>query len=204
MAAETVAPFSLDDFARSGEPTACEPSYSRADLDRARNEGLDEGLSMARTETSARIEARLGEIAALLERERGAFETALDEERERLAARAGAFLERFAKGLAAAHEIDIARDMLSRLLSEPRERTPAALAANPATLEALCDVLNRTIEMANAADFVSLEADPALRRGDFALRWNGGGIARSLDDAIAAIDDLFPHSNVNTTKEPAS
>lgn len=123
-------PFSFDEFrasAKAGEAAPAVATYSAEDLAEAREAGIVEGRRLAMETLAAEEVASLERIAARLAGEAHAGEAAMIEARSEVVKIARLFLEEFCIGVAEAREIDVATDLLARLVENSEDRRAAKL-----------------------------------------------------------------------------
>lgn len=186
-----VRPFSFDEFGEPAPPaeTPRGRTSSAEDLAAARAEGVAEGRRLAMESIAAHEIAALDRIGAALDAAKEGLKR--DAPHADLLAAARLFLEDFGAGLAAAREVEIADDLLRRLVENSEDRRAASLRLNPRSLARLGARLAAVIEKRGVADFVTLEEDAALDPGEARLEWRGGELRRGRAEIRAALAAIF-------------
>lgn len=190
--AEAISVFAFDDLAAKPVKSADGPAtFTAEDVEAARAEGMAAGREAAELEQARERNAEIAALTASLAKQADAINHALDAERRDIQQAGEQFLAAFARTLATERELAAARDLLQRILHEPRNRAPVTLSLAPSALKRIGDDLNAAIADAGAADFITVAADEKLADGDCTAMWTGGAMRRELAAALAAIDDLF-------------
>ncbi len=187
-------PFDFHDF---GEPPRAAPEAPAASagacaptLDEARAEGVLEGRRLAMETIAADEAASLARIAAALEEARARLGEARARDQTEMLGAAALFLENFCAGLAEKREQEAALDLLRRLTAHSDDRRAARLVIARASRERLAPKIDAAIEDRRLGDFVTIESDPSLARGEMRLEWRGGEARRTrreITDATAAL-----------------
>lgn len=166
-------------------------TYTKADLEQARLDGIVEGRALAASsiaemdrQTLQAIEISLGEAAHR-------FSEGLAHERGRLAQGAAAFLDHFCTALARDRELEAARAMIEQLLQHSVDRSPAVLRLSPASLSRLSNRIEALIRGSGASDFLCVESDGSLEVGECRIEWRGGALEKSQINITRAVDALF-------------
>jgi len=191
-------PFDFHDF-EAGDRRACdllrEPSRAAPEvvtpsLDEARAEGVLEGRRLAMETIAADEAASLTRIADALADARTFLTEARTREQSDMLGVAALFLEEFAAGLAEKRELDAALDLLRRLTAHSDDRRPVRLVVARTSRERLAPKIDAALAARRLDDFVSIDADPSLQKGEMRLEWRGGEARRTrreITDATAAI-----------------
>lgn len=159
-------------------------------IEEARAEGVIEGRRLAMETIAADEAASLARIAAALEDARAFLTGARMRDQAEILGVAALFLEEFCAGLAGKREIDAALDLLRRLTAHSDDRRAARLVIARASRERLAPRIAAAINDRRLADFVTIESDPSLNRGEMRLEWRGGEARRSrreITEAAAAM-----------------
>ncbi|HBK91266.1 MAG TPA: hypothetical protein DDZ68_06310 [Parvularcula sp.] len=187
-------PFDFADFGAPQEagaaPAAAEATAPGASLDAARTEGVVEGRRLAMETIAADEAAALARIAAALEDAKASMKEARARDQADTLNAASLFLEEFCAGLAERREIDAALDLLRRLIAHSDDRRAARLVIARASRERLAPKIEAAIRDRRIDDFVTLESDPSLSRGELRLEWRGGEARRTrreITEAAAAM-----------------
>ena len=197
------------------EPPPPEPTFSEADIDAARAEGLAAGQAAARAEYARSDAHRLADALNAIAASLNAMQPAIA---DGLAANARASIEiaavlaRKIAGAAAAQEIaapvtELITECLPRLLDEPRIVVRVAEAA----LDPLRGHITQAAERAGYHGKVVLIGDPRLNQPACRIEWADGGaeydparIALEADAAVARFLAGLPGATPDClTKEPS-
>jgi flagellar assembly protein FliH len=199
---------SFDSPAAKEEPSAPPPppapSFTEADLERARAAGLTEGRAAGLAEAAARDDGRTATalehiaagVGALLEHRTEsvhAIESAAVELILNLARKA---LPEAAKRLAFEELAGLVRGCLEDAIEEPRivVRVPDAL------FDAAKESLGPIASAAGYAGKIVILADPALRREDALVEWADGGTERDMTRFWAEIDEAAKRAVATLTQ----
>ena len=199
-------PFDFADF--GGHPrseaqafTQPDPCSDAANLKDARAEGVIEGRRLAMETIAADEAASLARIADALETSKAFLTDARARDQAELLGVAALFLEEFCAGLAEKREVDAALDLLRRLIAHSDDRRAARLIIARESRERLAPRIDAAIKERRLDDFVTLESDPSLKRGELRLEWRGGEARRTrreITDATAAlVRSLRAHREMN-------
>lgn len=189
-------PFDFADFgapAKAGPapaPAAPDAPARNGSLDEARAEGVIEGRRLAMETIAADEAASLARISAALEEAKSFLTEARARDQAETLSVAALFLEEFCAGLAEKREIDAALDLLRRLTAHSDDRRAVRLVIARASRERLAPKIDAAIKERRLDDFVTLESDPSLHRGEVRLEWRGGEARRTrreITDAAAAM-----------------
>lgn len=188
-------PFDFADFGgppaeTPAPPAAAETAMRGPSLDEARLEGVIEGRRLAMETIAADEAASLARIAAALEEAKAFLTGARSRDQAEMLSVAGLFLEEFCAGIAEKREAEAALDLLRRLTAHSDDRRAARLVLARASRERLAPKIDAAIKERRLADFVSIESDPSLQRGEMRLEWRGGEARRTrreITDATAAL-----------------
>lgn len=189
-------PFDFADFGGSpraepdAPPATPETATGSASLDEARTEGVLEGRRLAMETIAADEAASLARIAAALEGAKGFLCEARAQDQAEMLGVTGLFLEEFCAGLAEKRELEAALDLLRRLTAHSDDRRAVRLVIARESRERLAPKIDEAIKGRRLADFVTLESDPSLKRGEMRLEWRGGEARRTrreITDATAAL-----------------
>ena len=188
-------PFDFADFAGHARPgpqplTQPDPCAGAASLEEARAEGVIEGRRLAMETIAADEAASLARIADALEASKAFLTDARARDQAELLGVAALFLEEFCAGLAEKREADAALDLLRRLIAHSDDRRAARLIIARESRERLAPRIDAAIKERRLDDFVTLESDPSLKRGEMRLEWRGGEARRTrreITDATAAL-----------------
>ncbi len=195
MQAARVTPFLFGDFADPAPPPAApaapQPAPQGADHSAARLAAYQEGFAAAKASIDADEAASIAAIAGALAEQRAGFADGLAAEAQALREAARAFLAAFAGRLASTREVELAANLVDRLLAACAERTPARLEVSARSFGRLYERLHGELSDRNAADFVDLAPAADLAPGDCRLVWRGGAATRRLADALAHLDEAF-------------
>jgi flagellar assembly protein FliH len=198
------------------EPPPPEPTFSEAEIDAARAEGLAAGRAAARAEyarsDAQRLSDALNAIAAGLTAMQPAIADGLAAN-ARASIEVAAVLARKLAGAAAAQEIvapvtELITDCLPRLLDEPRIVVRVA----EAVLDPLRGHVTQAAERAGYHGKVVLIGDPQLTQPACRIEWADGGaeydlarIAVEADAAVARFLAGLPRATTECpTKEPSN
>lgn len=195
-------PFNFDEFRASTPKADAGPhprAFSAEDLAAARLEGVAEGRRLSMDSIAADEGAQIKKIGDTLEGCQSALTKEIGLARDGALHIARAFLEEFAAGLASAREIEIAEEILKRLMDNSDDRRAARLVISARSFDRLQPRLNAVIKNRNLDGFVTLERDHALQPGEARLEWRGGQARRGRDEIKAALAALFdPQSQSET------
>lgn len=207
MAQARVEPFDFSDFDEAPAPRTPERSVARPDpeeLDRVRKTAHAEGVGAARRESAARASEALASLATCFGRQVAEFDAIIAAERRALKSAAAAFLKAFAANIATDREVEIALDLVRRLMAASSDQAPAELLLNPASLKLVGDRLKKEIASQGASSFIRLGADVALAPGECRLAWRGGAVSRRLSQTIDEIDAVIARANPQGAIEPGA
>lgn len=187
-------PFDFRDFggpAAGADIAAPPPAEAHGPSpEEARAEGVIEGRRLAMETIAADEAASLARIAAALEDAKSfLIETRARDQNEMLGV-AAQVLEEFCAGLAEKREQEAALDLLLRLTAHSDDRRAARLVIARASRDRLAPKIDAAIKERRLGDFVTLEFDPSLDRGEMRLEWRGGEARRTrreITDATAAL-----------------
>ena len=206
MAQAKVQPFDFSDFDAAPAAPAAEPPVARPvdgqAFERGRKAAYAEGVEAARRETAARASEALSSLAASFGAQIAEFDAIIAAERRALKTAAADFLKAFTAAIVKDREVEIAIDLVRRLMAASTDQAPAILFLNPQSLKLVGDRLKKALAAQGAASFIALAADAALAPGDCRLEWRGGAVNRSLSDALAEIDAIFARANMRSAIEP--
>lgn len=194
-------PFRFDDFGPASQAPGAK-AYTAEDIAAARMEGAAEGRRLAMESIAADEVAqleRLGDaLAAAIESRRADIEAL----RSEMLTIAKIFLEEFAGSLAERREIEAGEDLLRRLTEHSEDRRAARLILSAKSLPRLKDRLQDIIDRRNLAEFVTLDGDQKLQRGEIRIEWRGGRLERGRAEINAAIAALFENLTIKETETP--
>lgn len=189
-------PFSFDEFRATPAPAAPDGAGARKamaeDLAAARAEGVIEGRRLAMETIAADEAAALQRIGDALAGCVSSVETELAGARKDLASLARIFLEEFCAEIAASREIELAGDLLRRLMENSEDRRSARLVVSARNFDRLQPRLEELLAQRGVSDFVSLDADHKLGAGEARLEWRGGEARRGraeINEAVVALID---------------
>ena len=174
----------------SSPPAAPEAPERDAGVEDERAEGVIEGRRLAMETIAADEAAALARIAAALEEAKSFLTDARARDQAETLGVAALFLEEFCAGLAEKREADAALDLLRRLTAHSDDRRAVRLVVARASRERLAPKIDAAIKERRLGDFVTLESDPSLNRGEVRLEWRGGEARRTrreITDAAAAM-----------------
>jgi flagellar biosynthesis/type III secretory pathway protein FliH len=194
-------PFRFDEF----RPEAHAPvvkTCSIEEVEAARLEGAAEGRRLAMESIAADEAAQLERIGDALAAQIKSRNDALASAREDLLTVARIFLEEFAGDIAERREIEAGEDLLRRLTEHSEDRRAARLIISAKSLPRLRDRLQDIIGRRGLGDFVTLEGDPGLQRGEVRIEWRGGRLERGRAEINAAVAAIFDNPMINQTETP--
>lgn len=171
-------------------PPAPDAAVRRASLDEARAEGVIEGRRLAMETIAADEAASLARIAAALEGARAFMAEARARDQAEMLSVAAQFLEEFCAGVAEKREAEAALDLLRRLTAHSDDRRAARLVLARESLDRLAPKIAAAVAERRLGDFVTIESDPSLQRGEMRLEWRGGEARRTrreITEATAAM-----------------
>lgn len=187
------------DFADFGGPPRTDPDDATAApaapqrderLEEARAEGVIEGRRLAMETIAADDAASTARVADALEAAKAFLADARTRDQAEMLNVAALFLEEFCAGIAEKREAEAALDLLRRLTAHSDDRRAARLVLARASRERLAPKIEAAIKERRLDDFVTIESDPSLQRGEMRLEWRGGEARRSrreITDATAAL-----------------
>lgn len=189
-------PFDFADFggppaggAQAASPAPAAPATGPS-IEEARAEGVIEGRRLAMETIAADEAASLARIAAALEEAKAFLAGARAQDQAEMLSVAALFLENFCAGLAEKREADAALDLLRRLTAHSDDTRAARLVIARLSRDRLAPKIGAAISDRRLADFVTIESDPSLQRGEMRLEWRGGEARRSrreIAEAAAAM-----------------
>ena len=187
-------PFNFDEFRAAGSKVESGPrprAFSAEDLAAARAEGVAEGRRLAMESIAANEGEQIEKIGGCLERAHASISQELARAQSGALHLARAFLEEFAAGLASAREIEMAEEILKRLIDNSYDRRAARLVVSARSYDRLQARLDAVIRNRNLDAFVALDRDQDLQPGEARLEWRGGEARRGRAEIKAALAALF-------------
>jgi flagellar assembly protein FliH len=175
-----------------------EASFSRAQLEAARAEGLGQGRSAALTEMAKQVEMRAADTLGALDRgvaELAAARSAIVRDVENQAiALLRAVIQKAVPGLCRREPVAELEALLARGLSEALDEPRIVLRVSDTLFDNMQSRLD-TITTANGySGKLILIADAALAEGDGRVEWADGGAERDTRRLMAEIDAILRRS----------
>lgn len=196
------APPAKEEPASAARPPA--PSFTAADLERARTAGFADGRAAGIAEATARESARTAAaleridagVAALIEHRTAAAHAIETAAVELILTLARKTLPEAAKRLAFEELAGLVRNCLEDAFDEPRivVRVPDAL------FDAATESLGKMASGAGYAGKIVILADPALGPDDARVEWADGGAERDMTRFWAEIDEAAKRAVATLTQ----
>ncbi|HYM02496.1 MAG TPA: hypothetical protein VET85_06080 [Stellaceae bacterium] len=193
-------------------PAPPEPTFSRAELDAAREEGFAEGRETARAETMQSIEQRTAEsvsdVAARLEHLLGLREKCAEDAQRRSLETMRTIVQKAVPALFRKAPILELEAVINECLREAFDEPRIVLRVADPIFDAVQRRLGALTTSTGFAGKVVLLADETLGPGDARVEWAEGGaerdtrrLLRDIDGALARALDALPVSPPHSLEE---
>ena len=186
-------------------PGATEPRFGRADLDKARAEGLAQGQTAALAEAVELAETRAARALEAIERGVAALHDARADLARNLQGEALSLLRsvilRAAPTLARAEPVSAIEQLLCGALAEALDEPRVVLRVSDAVFDAVQTRIAPAAQANGYAGKVVLLADAAIAAGDARVEWADGGAERDTGRLLAEIDAIL--TRALATDDPA-
>jgi flagellar assembly protein FliH len=184
------------------------PTFSEAEVNAARQEGLSSGKEQGVSETLAGIEKSTSDtfqkIADNISRLFTTQEKVNTELTEDATALSLAIVSKYFPTLneeSALNEVILTvKILLGRLIDEPK----ILIKANPALSDNLAEKLDQLLADNNITGNLTILADEGVNLGDCKIEWSNGSAERNLTALMGEIDDIIAQNSITTERSSSA
>ena len=179
------------------------PTFSEAQLEAARREGLAHGRQEAAAEAEASRERRVADLLETISREFSTLFAAEDLRNAQYEAESVrlslAILQRLFPAMNQEYGLGEIQRIITEVLENQREQVIIKLEVQPEYVETIRDHVQRVLKQANIAGECQVSGNQALGPGDVRMSWPDGGAFR---ESTMTAEDIERHLQVILAERP--